>query len=154
MALVRESSVKRLRSRPAVGPVLPAARAATRRRRAAARTIPSATRTITPVSRAAHHPTAQRPAAHRTAVRWSSAAVRWLWGSVALAVGMFIAGGGMLAWAAVAATTLIGLVGLVRGRRWAPTVLWIGVGLCLGVCLHLALELTAAERSGLVAIVG
>lgn len=82
-----------------------------------------------------------------SARRWSSAAARWLWAALALAIGLFIGGGGAPAWALVAITTIAGLFGVARRTRWALTVLWIGVGLCLGLCLHLTLELALPERA-------
>lgn len=82
--------------------------------------------------------------------RWSPTAVRWLWGGLALAVGLFIAGGGALSWTVAGATMLVGLIGVARGSRGALTTLWVGVGLCAGLCLHVTLELIAPGPAGLI----
>lgn len=81
-------------------------------------------------------------------------AARWLWAGLAFAIGLFIGGGGPLAWTAVAAMMLAGLVGVAHRQRWARSVLWIGTGLCLGLCLHLTLALVRAEEIALIPGVG
>lgn len=75
---------------------------------------------------------------------------RWLWGAVALAIGLFVAEGGALAWCGAGLVAATGLVGLIARQRWANTVLWVGLGLCVGLALALGLALLSPEGGGLI----
>lgn len=96
--------------------------------------------------RAAVHPAALRPVTRTprpvpvTHARRGSSAWHWLWGAVALAVGLFIAGAGWIAWMPGPVVVTVGLVSLVTRRSWSLPALWVGLGLTLGVVLHLVLH--------------
>lgn len=77
------------------------------------------------------------PGSH--ALQRPSVARYWLWAAIAFAVGHFISAAGPAAWATGPAVTLLALSGLVSHRRWAQGALWIGLGLTLGVVLHVVL---------------
>lgn len=78
-----------------------------------------------------------RPVPHRG--RNARSPWHWLWGAVALAIGLFIAAAGWIAWIAGPIITVAALVSLVTRRRWSHPALWIGLGLTLGVVLHVVL---------------
>ncbi|PWD50779.1 hypothetical protein C8046_09100 [Serinibacter arcticus] len=71
----------------------------------------------------------------------------WLWGAIALAVGLFIAAAGWAALAAGPIVTTAALVGVVTHRRWAHPALWIGLGLTLGVLLHVILGIVQGDTA-------
>lgn len=111
------------------------------------RTSPARTplRTSQPRATAHHH---SRTASHTP----SRAPSRALWGAIALAAGLYLAGNGALAWLLGAVVVAAGVAGLAGRRRWAPLTLWIGLGLCLGLMLHLAITLVTPESPGLLPI--
>ncbi|WP_313555171.1 hypothetical protein [Miniimonas arenae] len=74
----------------------------------------------------------------------------WLWAALALVVGEFVASAGWVVWLAAAGVVVAGLTGLVAHRPWARVALWIGLGLALGVLLHLALAIVHPDSPGLV----
>lgn len=80
-----------------------------------------------------HHAALHGP---RGASQW-----HWLWAGLALALGMFIAAAGWIAYASGPVVVLAALFGLVARRRWARTTLWVGLGLTLGVGLFVVLSI-------------
>jgi hypothetical protein len=87
--------------------------------------------------RAARASVAPTPVPHP--VRNARSPWHWLWGAVSLAIGLFIAAAGWIAWIAGPVVTVVALVSLVTRRRWSHPALWIGLGLTLGVVLHVVL---------------
>lgn len=81
--------------------------------------------------------------------RTTHAGWHWLWGGMALAVGLFISGHSWAARLAGPAITVVALMGLTARARWAHTSLWIGLGMTLGTLGHVLLTLAQPGTSTL-----
>lgn len=75
--------------------------------------------------------------------------LRWLWGVLALAVGVFIAPADWGTWILCGVGVVLGVLGIVLKRPWAPALVWVGAGLVAAVVVVFVLDLIPTDGFGI-----